>query len=183
MKCRPAPLMITQRTLPSVASAALWVIKASTISESSALSDAGRLRVNVALAPSRSSSRVVFIHAFDSLTAYISTRSSGLLPERARALQLIDGPCDFRSLVDEKGADRTRELGVGNGVRRTCGHGHQAARELVYALRTTLEQRDSPLDAKFDRLVITRFEMQAGNVYFRPPVAAPERRGAEDVQS
>ena len=68
-------------------------------------------------------------------------------------------------------------------MRRTCGYRHQAARELVHALRTALEQGDPPLDAKFDRLVITRFEMEAGNVDFCSPVAAPERRGAEDIQS
>ena len=42
---------------------------------------------------------------------------------------------------------------------------------------------DAALDAEFDRLVVAGFEMQTGDVDVRSPVAAPERRGAENIQS
>ena len=62
------------------------------------------------------------------------------------------------------------------------GRRQEPARELVHALRAALEARDPALDAEVDRLVIARLEMQARHVFARAPVAAPKRRGVEDVE-
>ena len=37
----------------------------------------------------------------------------------------------------------------------------ETARELVFSLRAAFENRDAPRDAKFQRLVVTSFVMQA----------------------
>src|SRR6185295_17511487 len=60
--------------------------------------------------------------------------------------------------------------------------GQEAARVLVLALGATLEERDAPLDAELDRLVVARLEVQARDVLDRAPIAAVQRMRAVQVE-
>src|SRR4051794_1888865 len=77
---------------------------------------------------------------------------------------------------------RPGELPIRDGVRRACRNGGKAARQLVNALGAAFEACDLPLDAEFDRLVITRLEVKAGNAFGRSPIATPQRCSIEDIE-
>lgn len=70
---------------------------------------------------------------------------------------------------------RIVEAGVRQPVRRPGFLRQEAARHLVLALGAAFEPGDLLGDAKFQRLVVGRFEMQAGHMLQRAPVAAVQR--------
>src|SRR5262245_49172906 len=67
-------------------------------------------------------------------------------------------------------------------MRRPGLRRHEAARELVLALRASLEDADAALDAELERLVVARLEMQKRNVWGAAPVAAVQHHLRKDVQ-
>ena len=136
MKCLPAPLTITQRTLASAASAAVCATSASIISRSSALSDAGRLSVSVAIAPSRELCSVrIHDRPGGAIESSMPTRRhrcgvrvAVCLSKRARPLEFVDRLRDILALGGGEARDRLGEVGVGDEVRGLRRHGKQSAR-------------------------------------------------------
>src|SRR5205085_766137 len=81
--------------------------------------------------------------------------------------EIVDGAVEGRMRQPMEGARRLRQ---------------EAARMLVLALRAALEERDAPLDAELDRLVVARLEVQAGHMLDRAPVAPVEGVRTVEVQ-
>src|SRR5512140_1806386 len=101
---------------------------------------------------------------------------------RAALVQLVEDLSHVRALPAQEFADRGRELGIRDPVQRVRAHRQEAARELVAALRATLEARDAALDAMLERLVVAGLEVQARDEAGRAPVAAPQRRRVAEVE-
>src|SRR6476469_8195437 len=110
----------------------------------------------------------------------LERRCRVLLERRGRG-KLVARVLDLDALAGAELRDGCCEVGVANGMQRVRGDRAQAPRELVQALRAALEAMDAPFDAELDRLVIARFEMQAGDVFGHAPVAAPQRFIRVDV--
>jgi len=73
-----------------------------------------------------------------------------------------------------KVANRCGKSHVDDVMSRTRQCGHKASRHLVLALRTGFEPLQLMLDAVFDALVITGFEMQAVEIASGSPIAAEQ---------
>ena len=99
-------------------------------------------------------------------------------PERIVFAQFVDVRMDMLGLTFEKTCDRVRERRVREPVRGVRDGRQEAARELVFALCAAFERIESGLDAEFEQLVVGRFEMQAGHVFERAPIAAIQRAAA-----
>src|SRR5882724_13054687 len=67
-------------------------------------------------------------------------------------------------------------------VRRPRGVRHESPRELVFALRTPLEDTDAAFYAELERLVIADLEMQQRHVADRAPIAAVQHPGRENIE-
>jgi len=75
------------------------------------------------------------------------------------------------------------ERRFGQPMRRDGRHRFEAARHLVLALRATLDDAQSELDGRLDRLVVADFEMQAGHVLDGAPIASVEALFVEHQQA
>ena len=67
-------------------------------------------------------------------------------------------------------------------VRGIGGGRHIAALHLVKALCAGLDLRQPAFDGKFDGLIVTGLEMQAGDIKISPPIAPEQRIAANEVQ-
>src|SRR5712691_11603478 len=67
-------------------------------------------------------------------------------------------------------------------VRRPRGVRHEAPRELVFALRASLEDPDAAFYAEIQRLVIAHLEMQEREMADGAPVAAVQHRRRENIE-
>src|SRR4029453_6828511 len=97
------------------------------------------------------------------------------VPVRARLLELVDGVGNVDPFARAVIGDRVGKRRIADRVQRMRGDGQQSPRQLVRTLCAALEARYTALDAEVDGLVIAGFEMEAGHVVERAPVAAPQR--------
>src|SRR5712671_5607848 len=67
-------------------------------------------------------------------------------------------------------------------MRRPRGVRHESSRELVFALRASLEDTDAAFYAELQRLVIADLEMQQRHVADRAPVAAVQHERRENIE-
>jgi hypothetical protein len=67
---------------------------------------------------------------------------------------------------------RGHKLPAGTYISRSGDGRHEAARHLMLALRAALEQGEFFLDAEFERLIVSRLEVQARHMVERAPIAA-----------
>src|SRR5712691_11880817 len=67
-------------------------------------------------------------------------------------------------------------------VRRPRGVRHEAPRELVFALRASLEDPDASFYAEIQRLVIADLEMQQREVADRAPVTPVQHFRRENIE-
>src|SRR5688572_6423781 len=89
--------------------------------------------------------------------------------------QLIDIAADRRALALEEVLDRAREARMRKPVRRRRLDRHQAAPQLVLALRAALEHLQALRDRVLDRLVVAALEVQQRHVLERAPVTTVKR--------
>ena len=93
-----------------------------------------------------------------------------LTPERP--LHLIHVMADGIGLTLQETVDRFAEFGVFQPVPGMRGGGDQPARQFVFALRAAFERLQTLGDGVFDALLVAGFEVQAGHIFQRAPVAA-----------
>ena len=67
-------------------------------------------------------------------------------------------------------------------MRRPCRDRAIAARELVFPLSARLHPAKPPRDREIDGLIITKFEMEEGNILTASPIAAVECICADQVE-
>src|SRR5208282_403863 len=104
------------------------------------------------------------------------------LEGRQAFFQFLHLVLDRTTLAFEEILDRVPEAGIANPMRAVGGGGEISPLNLVRALRSGLDALQSARYGEIDGAVITRLEMQEGEVSGAAPVAAIERILAHQVQ-
>src|SRR6185312_792830 len=111
-----------------------------------------------------------------------SSRRCVALGERRMREQLDAARFQHGGFAFQRRADHRAESCIRYIVAGMRARGQETAGEFVQALRAGLESEQSAAQAVIDALVVAELEMQAGNLFARPPVAAVQGVAAGQEQ-
>mgnify|MGYP007130804003 CR=1 FL=1 len=101
--------------------------------------------------------------------------------ERGVFIKILPDHFDLASFAFKIIGHSLAQTRMGNVMRRMGGNGPIATRQLVLALRASLDRFQAAFNGKVDGLMVADLEMQEGVVFNTAPVAAKKRVGADEI--